>query len=51
MIDLGVVIYLDDILIYFENKANHIALVKRVLSRLEEQKLAIAPGKCEWHKS
>ena len=51
MIDLGVVIYLDDILIYSENEADHIALVKRVLSRLQEHKLAIAPEKCEWHKS
>ena len=51
MIDFGVVIYMDDILIYSENEANHIALVKRVLSRLLEQKLAIAPDKCEWQKS
>ena len=51
MIDLGVVIYLDDILIYSENEAEHIALVKRVLSRLQEHKLVIAPEKCEWHKS
>ena len=34
MIDLGVVIYLDDILIYSENAQDHVALVKRVLERL-----------------
>ena len=51
IIDLGVVIYLDDILIYRENKQDHIALVKRVLERLQENQLAIAPDKCEWHKS
>ena len=28
MIDLGIVIYLDDILIYTENKQDHVALVK-----------------------
>ena len=51
MIDLGVIIYFEDILIYSENEMDHIALVKQVLSRLQEHKLAIAPEKCEWHKS
>ena len=51
MIDLGVVIYLDDISIYSENEADHIALVKQVLSRLPEYKLAITHKKCESHKS
>ena len=36
MIDLGVVIYQDDIHIYSENELDHIALVKRVLERLQE---------------
>src|SRR5436853_769558 len=51
MIDMGVVIYLDDILIYRESEEDHVALVKRVLSRLQEHQLAIAPDKCEWHRS
>ena len=51
MIDMGVVIYLDDILIYSESEEDHVALVKRVLSRLQEHQLAIAPDKCEWHRS
>ena len=51
MIDFGVVIYLDDILIYTENEQDHVVLVKRVLERLQEHQLAIAPDKCEWHKS
>ena len=51
MIDLGVVIYLNNILIYSENEQDHIALVKRVLERLQEHQLAIAPDKCEWHRS
>ena len=51
MIDLGVVIYLDDILIYSENEQDHIALVKRVLEHLQTHQLAIAPDKCEWYRS
>ena len=51
MIDLGVVIYLDDILVYSENKQAHLVLVKRVLERLQEHQLAIAPDKCDWHRS
>ena len=51
MIALGVVIYLDDILIYSENEPDHVALVKRVLERLQEHQLGIAPDKCEWHRS
>ena len=51
MIDLGVIICLDDILIYSENVQDHAALVKRVLEHLQEQQLAIAPDKCEWHRS
>ena len=34
MIDLGVIIYLDDILVHSENEQDHVALVKRVLERL-----------------
>ena len=51
MIDLGVVIHLGDILIYSENEQDHIALVKRVLERLQEHQLAVEPNKCEWHRS
>ena len=51
MIDLGIVIYLDDILIYSENEQDHVALVKQVLECLQEHQLAIAPNKCEWHRS
>ena len=42
----GIIVYLDNILIYSENEADYIPLEKRILSRLQEQKLAIAPEKC-----
>jgi transposase InsO family protein len=51
MIDMGVVIYLDDILIYSESEDDHVELVKKVLARLQEHQLAIAPEKCDWHQS
>src|SRR6266576_2633339 len=51
MIDMGVVIYLDDILIDSENEQEYVALVKWVLEHLQTHQLAIAPDKCDWHKS
>ena len=51
MINFDVIKYLDNIVIYSENEADHIALVKRVLLCLEKHKLAIAREICEWHKS
>jgi hypothetical protein len=40
MIDLGVVAYIDDILIYSQTKEEHEKLVKEVLSRLQKWYLA-----------
>ena len=51
MIDLGVVIYLDDIFIYSENEQDQVALVKRVLEPLPEHQLSITPDRCNWHRS
>jgi len=41
-LDHGVVIYLDDILIYSENMDNHINRVQKVLDRLEQHDLAVS---------
>ena len=48
-LDLGVVVYLDHILIYAENYEEHIKLVKKVLARLEEHLLAISLKKSVFH--
>ena len=39
IVDMGVVIYLNNILIYSENEQDHIALIKRVSSCLQEHQL------------
>jgi len=48
-LDHGVVVYLDNILIYSENYEEHIELVKKVLARLEEHRLAISLKKLVFH--
>jgi len=48
-LDHGVVVYLDDILIYSENYKEHVELVKKVLARLEEHRLAISLKKSVFH--
>ena len=51
MLDEGVIIYLDDILIYAENMAKHQRLVKEVLKRLDKATLSINAKKSQWHSS
>jgi hypothetical protein len=51
MIDLGVVAYIDDILIYSQTEEEHEKLIKEVLSRLQKWDLAVSIDKCEFHKS
>jgi len=48
-LDDGVVVYLDDILIYSEREAKHIELVKKVLAKLEEHQLAVSVTKSVLH--
>jgi len=48
-LDQGAVVYLDDILIYSKTHAEHVAMVKKVLSRLMEYQLAVSIKKSEFY--
>ena len=48
LLDSGVLVYIDDILIYAETLEEHDRLVLDVLERLRQNNLAIAPQKCKW---
>ena len=50
MLDVCVIVYLDDILIYSDDMSQHKAHVKEVLQRLRKNGLYASPTKCEWHK-
>jgi len=48
-LDHGVVVYLDDILIYSKTREEHEALVKQVLAWLEHHDLAVSLKKSMFH--
>jgi len=48
LLDIGVLAYMDDILIYAKNEEEYDRLVKEVLERLQAQGLAVSPEKCVW---
>src|SRR6266511_798177 len=49
MIDVSVVVYLDDILIYSDNPADHRKHVREVLRHLRKHGLFARANKCEFH--
>jgi len=48
VLDVGVLAYMDDILIYAKTIEEHDRLVKEVLGRLRKNRLAVSPEKCVW---
>ena len=50
LLDKGVVVYLDDILLYSESEEEHVRLVREVLTRMQQYGLAAAANKCFFHK-
>jgi len=50
MLDVCVVIYLDDILIYLENLDNHRKHIKEVLGWLKDKGLYISPEKYKFYR-
>ena len=51
LLDIHVVIYLDEILIYSDNLSDHEEHVKEVLRRLRKHLLFCKPEKCEFHST
>jgi hypothetical protein len=51
MINLGIIAYINDILIYSYTKEEHEKLIKEVLSRLQKWDLVASIDKYEFHKS
>ena len=49
-LDLFVIVYLNDIVIYFKDEAQHVENVKWILSRLREHKLFFNMKKCKFFK-
>ena len=49
MLDVTVIVYLDDILIYSDNLEDHKKHVREVLRRLRKHGLYAKPEKCEFH--
>jgi len=50
MFDVGVIAYMDDILIYTETGEEHVALVRRVMERLRKARLCVCIKKSSFHQ-
>jgi hypothetical protein len=48
MIDMGLLAYMDDLLIYADTMEGHNEIIQKVLQRFTKNRLAISPEKCVW---
>jgi len=48
ILDVGILAYMDDILVYAKTREEHDRIVREVLRRLKENRLAVTPEKCLW---
>ena len=48
ILDVFVIVYMDDVLIYSDNPEQHREHVREVLRRLRRNKLFVNPLKCKW---
>jgi len=51
LLDVSIVIYLDDILIYSDNMNDYKKHVKEVLRRLQDNQLYVSPTKYVFHQN
>jgi len=49
MLNVCIVVYLNDILVYSDNMEDHTKHIREVLQRLHQHKLYAKPKKCEFH--
>jgi len=50
-LDIFVIMYLNNILIYLENEKEHVEHVKKVLAKLRTNSLLLKLKKCEFYKN
>ena len=48
-LDEFIIVYLNNIIIYFNSKEEHFQYIKQILQRLADKKMLVAIKKCKFH--